>query len=251
MKVLKLTYTLMLLMVVLGLRAQETAVVPVQVVAVGTDMAYSVDVDDASKIANYYWTLTNSEGAAVRERTGDKPSQVIDYKELPTGKYVLSVYATNHPPLDCASDVIQINVEVIAQPLVMIMSGDKAGFCSFSRKSENIEEFIFDVAIEGYFGGWTLKYTILDPDGNAVDIGGGSQQSVHINDSKTDKVVISLGDKFVNNKAEEAFYTVVIDEAILDGEGSTPEIVADKKMVKIGVLPAVKIGTISSEKIDN
>jgi len=221
----------MLLMVVLGLRAQEAAVVPVQVVAVGTDMAYSVDVDDASKIANYYWTLTNSEGAAVRERTGDKPSQVIDYKELPTGKYVLSVYATNHPPLDCASDVIQI--------------------CSFSRKSENIEEFIFDVAIEGYFGGWTLKYTILDPDGNAVDIGGGSQQSVHINDSKTDKVVISLGDKFVNNKAEEAFYTVVIDEAILDGEGSTPEIVADKKMVKIGVLPAVKIGTISSEKIDN
>ncbi len=250
MKVLKLTYTLMLLMVVLGLRAQETAVVPVQVVAVGTDMAYSVDVDDASKIANYYWTLTNSEGTAVREHTGDKPSQVISYKNVPTGMYVLSVYATSDPG-GCPSDVIQINVEVIAQPLVMIVSGDKAGFCSFSRKSENIEEFIFDVAIEGYFGGWTLKYTILDPDGNAVDIGGGSQQSVHINDSKTDKVVISLGDKFVNNKAEEAFYTVVIDEAILDGEGSTPEIVADKKMVKIGVLPAVKIGTISSDKIDN
>jgi len=250
MKSLKLTYTLMLLMVVLGLRAQETPDVLTQVVAVGTEMAYSVDVDDASNIANYYWTLRNSEGTAVRELMGNKPSQVINYENVPTGKYVLSVYATSNPG-NCASDAIEINVEVIAQPQVMIVSGDKAGFCSFSRKSENIEEFIFDVAIEGYFGGWTLRYTIFDPEGKAVVIGDGSQQSVHINDSKTDKVVISLGDKFVNNKAEEAFYTVIIDEVLLDGVGSTPEVVVDKKKVKIGILPAVNIGTISSKSTDN
>lgn len=237
--------------IITDIMTQEATDLTTHVVAVGTEMTYGLDVEDASGLT-FHWTLRDADGAVVEgfDYMGPESSWKIDYTDIKTGDYKLSVYATNHPPYNCGSEFVEINIKVIAQPLVKIVSDEKSGYCSFTKKSENIDEFAFDVAIEGYLGSWTLKYSILDPEGNLLEIGGETEQSVHVVDSKTVNILLYLDDKFVNNKTEEVFYTVVIDEVVLEGKGSTPEIVDEKKRVKVGILPAVKIGAISSGKIE-
>ena len=262
MKSLKITYTLMMLMLVLGLRAQEkreadVQEVPVQVVALGAAMPYSVSVIDPIPGANYiyYWDLLEENTGSVILQGANSSAISLIYADtkVQVGKtYRLLAYVKRE--YMCGSEPSEIKVKVIERPVVSFVSDDADGLCSFSvLNAEQRAEF--DVGIEGYYGDWNLIYSVLDGSDNVIE----KNKSVHIT-GKTGKITFVLDDKFVNNSDEKVAYKVVItDVEFVDGNGNHVNTVGDPDLSmpnpdlirNIIILPAVKIGTISSEKIDN
>lgn len=235
------------------MKAQVSAVVPTQVVAIGSEMTYRVDVENVSSNTTYHWSLVDKDGNVVKEEVLPNPQWVVLYSDsdpkIKPGEYKIVVYADNYNN-ECKSDEIDLKIEIIDSPIIKILTDNKNGFCSFSKNSEGPEEFVFEVGIEGYFGDWIVKYKVLDPSGNEVTIEGKTLHEVDIKKSKTEVISILLGDVFVNNADAEVFYRVQIEDVLLTGEHGTPTIVKDEDKGKFGIMPVVKIGTISTIKVE-
>lgn len=254
MKSLKLTYTLMLLIVTLGLNAQEKHKVdepktPVQVVALGAKMPYSVDVIDPVSGASYsyYWELLEGSNIRLRGINSSAVSLIYADTKVQVGKtYRLIAYVKREDM--CDSDPSEINVKIIEKPIVSFVSGDVEGLCSFSElNSEQRAEF--DVKIEGYYGEWDLNYSILDDSGNVIE-----NKSVHIT-GKTGEIIIVLNDKFMNKANSKVSYKIRIDDVefpvdagVANPDFSKPNPDQERNII---LLPAVKIGTISSKSTDD
>ena len=241
----KITYTLIALLLFLGLKAQETT--PTQVVAIGAKMSYSVGVVSPVDGTDYtyFWDLLNSDGVSIHSETGSS-SVTVPYKAdlVEAGKtYRLTAYVKREGL--CSSDATEIFIKVVAAPIVSFKSDDLSDVCSFSSKNA-IQQAEFDVYVDGYTGEGELEYSVIDPDGNEVSL---ENNTVHIS-NKEGKISIVLGDTYVNNSDEDVEYKVVLKSFAPSDEGIDGPVVLSpdnaNHVRKIIISPAVKIGTIIS-----
>ncbi len=250
---LKLKYVLVFIFSSLFLKAQNTGGALTQVVSIGSEMTYRIDVENVSSNTNYHWNLLDKRGNLIKEEVKAVPYWTILYSDsninIRPGEYKIVVYADNYNN-ECKSGEIELNIKVIDTPVVKIKTDNTNGFCSFTNKTDEPEEFVFEVGIEGYFGDWIVKYKVLDNLDNEIIFGGEILHEVEIKASKAETISILLGDEFINKTDLEKTYSVKIEEVILVGGHGTPTILNNENKGKFRVMPIVKIGNISTIKME-